>query len=54
MWFTARLNAAPADGGFRRLSLKEYRDKMKGGWIGQIAGVSFEAAYGAESAVHGD
>ena len=43
MWFTARLNAAPADGGFRRLSLKEYRDKMKGGWIGQIAGVSWGA-----------
>ena len=43
MWFTARLNAAPADGGFRRLSLKEYRDKMKGGWIGQIVGVSWGA-----------
>ncbi|MDO4627630.1 MAG: ADP-ribosylglycohydrolase family protein [Planctomycetia bacterium] len=25
--------------GFRRLSVQEYRDKMKAGWIGQIAGV---------------
>lgn len=28
---------------FRRLSVKEYRDRMKGGWIGQIAGVSWGA-----------
>ncbi len=28
---------------FRRLPIKEYRDKMKGGWIGQIAGVSWGA-----------
>ena len=28
---------------FRRLPVKEYRDKMKGGWIGQIAGVSWGA-----------
>lgn len=26
-----------------RLSVKEYRDKMKGGWIGQMAGVSWGA-----------
>jgi hypothetical protein len=26
---------------FRRLSVKEYRDKMKAGWIGQIIGVSW-------------
>lgn len=28
---------------FRRLSVREYRDKMKAGWIGQIAGVSWGA-----------
>jgi hypothetical protein len=28
---------------FRRLPVKEYRDKMKGGWIGQIVGVSWGA-----------
>ena len=28
---------------FRRLSVKEYRDKMKAGWIGQIAGVCWGA-----------
>ena len=28
---------------FRRLSVQEYRDKMKAGWIGQIAGVSWGA-----------
>lgn len=27
----------------RRLPVREYRDKMKGGWIGQIAGVSWGA-----------
>jgi len=26
---------------FRRLSVKEYRDKMKAGWIGQMAGVGW-------------
>ena len=26
---------------FRRLSFKEYVDKMKGGWIGQMAGVGW-------------
>lgn len=35
------LSAEAADE--RRLPLKEYRDKMKGGWIGQIAGVSWGA-----------
>jgi len=34
--------AAPSDP-FRRLPVKEYRDQMKGGWIGQIAGVSWGA-----------
>lgn len=28
---------------YRRLPVKEYRDKMKAGWIGQIAGVSWGA-----------
>ena len=28
---------------FLRLSVNEYRDKMKAGWIGQIAGVSWGA-----------
>ena len=28
---------------FLRLSVNEYRDKMQGGWIGQIAGVSWGA-----------
>src|SRR5512145_707218 len=28
---------------FRRLPVKEYRDKMKAGWIGQIFGVSWGA-----------
>lgn len=26
---------------FRRLPLEEYRDKMQGGWIGQMAGVGW-------------
>lgn len=26
---------------FRRLPVKEYRDKMKAGWIGQMAGVAW-------------
>ena len=33
--------AGPAE--YRHLSVKEYRDKMKAGWIGQIAGVSWGA-----------
>ncbi|KAB2640232.1 MAG: ADP-ribosylglycohydrolase family protein [Verrucomicrobia bacterium] len=28
---------------YRRIAVKEYRDKMKGGWIGQIAGVCWGA-----------
>jgi len=28
---------------YRRLSVPDYRDKMKAGWIGQIAGVSWGA-----------
>lgn len=32
-----------ADDGFRRLSVEEYRDKMKAGWVGQIAGVCWGA-----------
>jgi hypothetical protein len=37
----AAAESAPA--GFRRLAVREYRDKMKGGWIGQIVGVSWGA-----------
>ena len=28
---------------YRKISVAEYRDKMKGGWIGQIAGVGWGA-----------
>ena len=35
--------AEAADAPPRRLPVKEYRDKMKAGWIGQIAGVSWGA-----------
>ena len=35
------LNSAAAE--YRRLPVQEYRDKMKAGWIGQIAGVSWGA-----------
>jgi len=35
------LAAEPTE--YRRLSVREYRDKMKAGWIGQIAGVSWGA-----------
>jgi hypothetical protein len=34
---------AAAEGQVRRLPVKEYRDKMKAGWIGQILGVSWGA-----------
>ena len=37
----APVTAQGAD--FRRLSVAEYRDKMKGGWIGQIVGVAWGA-----------
>ncbi len=30
-------------GEYRRIKLSEYRDKMKGGWVGQIVGVSLGA-----------
>lgn len=32
-----------AESDYRRISVAEYRDKMKAGWIGQIAGVSWGA-----------
>jgi hypothetical protein len=34
---------SPAATDYRRLPIEEYRDKMKGGWIGQIAGVAWGA-----------
>ncbi len=37
------LNQAQAATKFRRLSVEEYRDKMKAGWVGQIAGVAWGA-----------
>ncbi|MHB8864490.1 MAG: ADP-ribosylglycohydrolase family protein [Pirellulaceae bacterium] len=37
------LGASPAEERELRLSTREYRDKMKAGWIGQIAGVSWGA-----------
>ncbi len=39
--FAAALPAPARAGEFRRLPVKEYRDKMTAGWIGQIAGVSW-------------
>ena len=36
--------APAAEQQFRRLPVKEYRDKMKAGWIGQIIGVSWGRA----------
>ena len=33
----------PTSGEVRRLSLVHYRDKMKAGWIGQMAGVTWGA-----------
>jgi len=38
-----RLEAAEKAKEFRRLPLAEYRDKMKAGWLGQIAGVTWGA-----------
>ena len=35
---------ARAEEKFRRLPVKVYRDKMKGGWLGQMAGVGWGAA----------
>ena len=40
--FTVNVQAAEKPA-FRRIAVKEYRDKMKAGWIGQIAGVSWGA-----------
>jgi hypothetical protein len=34
-------SAARSEEAVRRLSVREYRDKMKAGWVGQMAGVSF-------------
>lgn len=39
----AAAHAAPTKGRFLRLPVKEYRDKMKAGWIGQIVGVCWGA-----------
>ena len=39
----AGLRGAETSEQFRRLPIKEYRDKMKAAWIGQIAGVSWGA-----------
>lgn len=41
--FTCASVVAQEEQQFRRLPVKEYRDKMKVGWIGQIAGVSWGA-----------
>jgi len=38
-----RTQPVAAQGQFRRLPVAEYRDKMKAGWLGQIAGVSWGA-----------
>lgn len=38
---TAQIHAEEPE--FRYLSVEEYRDKMKGGWVGQIAGVCWGA-----------
>ncbi len=39
----ATTSQAAPDGAVRRLALKEYRDKMKAGWLGQMAGVTWGA-----------
>ena len=41
VWSVSAMQAAAQE--FRRLPVKEYRDKMKAGWIGQIFGVSWGA-----------
>jgi len=45
--FTAAFDALPlwAQGGERELTLENYRDKLKGGFVGQMAGVTFAAPY---------
>ncbi|HNR99491.1 MAG TPA: ADP-ribosylglycohydrolase family protein [Planctomycetota bacterium] len=40
-FLAAAATAASAAGAFRTLSVAEYRDKMKAGWIGQMAGVGW-------------
>lgn len=37
------VGAETSPAGYRRLTVKEYRNRMKAGWIGQIAGVSLGA-----------
>lgn len=37
------VTADAGDGPMRRLPVKDYRDRMKAGWIGQIAGVAWGA-----------
>lgn len=39
--FVSWVCATAAEQQFRRLPVKEYRDKMKAGWIGQMAGVGW-------------
>jgi len=39
--FTQGVAAADSSVEFRRLSVAEYRDKMKAGWLGQMAGVAW-------------
>jgi len=39
--FTQSVAAADSGIAFRRLSVTEYRDKMKAGWLGQMAGVAW-------------
>ena len=41
--FSFQAYAGPASEEFRRLPMSEYVDKMKAGWIGQMAGVGWGA-----------
>ena len=41
--FAGQISVTQAEQKFRRLPVKEYVDKMKAGWIGQIIGVSWGA-----------
>ncbi|MBQ9873590.1 MAG: ADP-ribosylglycohydrolase family protein [Thermoguttaceae bacterium] len=44
VWAAASAEDVKIDGkDYRKISVAEYRDKMKGGWIGQIAGVCWGA-----------
>jgi len=40
---TPPVSSAQSDHSFRRLAVKEYRNKMMAGWLGQMIGVSFGA-----------